>query len=98
MNKKLVIQIIIIVAAFGGAGMVLYNGFFNNKGASVEVSTIGSDSGEKVLPYGETLDLTVLNSRPLQFNTISYPKLEPSQDVGIPESLLIAPLPTSAPQ
>lgn len=30
MNKKLLVQLIIIIVAFTGSGLVLYNGFFKN--------------------------------------------------------------------
>jgi Flp pilus assembly protein CpaB len=98
MNKKTIIQIIVIIAAFGGAGIVLYNGFAKNpnSGQSEESSYLeASKSQEKVLPYGETLNLkAVLNQRPLQFSGDVGEKINPASDVGSPENAIITPRPS----
>ncbi|MFA5991440.1 MAG: hypothetical protein WC794_04305 [Candidatus Doudnabacteria bacterium] len=93
MNKKVIIQIIIIVGAFAGAGFVLYNGF--NQGAGSSTSVIGTpvaNENEKILPFGFTPSFdTNLEKRGFQFGTMSYPAVE-RKDIGIvPDSALIAP-------
>ena len=67
MNKKTIIQIVVITICFGGAGLVLYNGLFKKSGSNPTVTGIApaamvggqsgqsgqsSESNEAVLPYG----------------------------------------------
>lgn len=94
MNKKVVIQIIIIVGAFVAAGLVLYNGLFKiNSIPAPTVDNLSGGKSEKILPNGSNLDFkTDLYKRNFQFNAISYPKVDPQNEVGIPEESLIAPL------
>jgi Flp pilus assembly protein CpaB len=90
MNKKLIIQIIVIVAAFGGAGLVLYNGLSNNSSSSVPQSsnTPTAKNPKDILPYGDSLDFSVLKSRPFVFDQLQVPQLNPKSDVGVsPEQL-----------
>ena len=97
MNKKLIIQLTIIVVAFGAAGLILYNGFFN-QGSAPTLGTLvvaGGASGpvtpQQILPYGSNaFDFGPLTSRPFIFNQIQYPSINPATDVGIPPSSLIA--------
>jgi hypothetical protein len=102
MNKKTIIQLVIIVVAFGAAGVVLYNGFFNNGNSGPQAGIIGSPfhsastSVQSILPYGDTpLDIKfkeVLDPNRFQYNQIDYPKLDPKNDVGIsPDNLIIPP-------
>ncbi len=100
MNIKQTIQVVIIVGAFGGAAMVLYNGLIKSpteEETAQETVATQPVTVEQILPYGDKLDFKgVLSQKPLQFNTIEYPKLNASAEVGIPEQSLITPLTTSA--
>ena len=89
MNRKTIIQLVIIIAAFGGAGVVLYNGFFSSPEPDVSVSTTQSgavsQSPGAILPYGSSLNLEIFHSKALanfQFTPSTYPKLNPQGDVG----------------
>lgn len=100
MNKKTIIQIIVIVCAFGAAAVVLYNGFFKNGNQAAFSSVVqNSDSAQKiqqVLPYGNSLDFDlILYQKQLQYHLVDYPKLDPKSEVGIPQSNLITPLTTN---
>jgi hypothetical protein len=97
MNKKTIIQLVIIVVAFGAAGLVLYNGLFKSGGgtisplAEVENSSASSTS-QAILPYGGTLDFSkVLDPNRFQYNEIDYQQLDPQSDVGVPVDNLITP-------
>jgi len=95
MNKKLIIQIIVIVAAFAGAGVVLYNGLFKSSAGLPVASTAGATQ-QNILPYGTSMDFnSVLYQRNLQYNIVAFPVLNPSTDVGIPQDQLITPLPST---
>lgn len=90
MNKKTIIQLVIIIGAFLGAGLVLYNGLF--KGSvrpEVDDSMAKVKNSQAILPYGETLDFTVLKKQDLLYKLVEYPKLDPSSDFGISEDDLI---------
>lgn len=93
MNKKLVIQLIVISGAFIGAGVILYNGFFKNDQRSALVQSLTSLGGGQapgaILPYGNNLDFSILNSRVLYYNQVTYPKLESKDEYGISEEDLI---------
>lgn len=94
MNKKLIIQIVVIVIAFGASGIVLYNGFFKNgssQPALGSAQTSAGDQSQAILPYGSTLDFSILKKQDLQFGTVQYPKVDPAL-VGIPENQLIKPI------
>ena len=96
MNKKTLIQLIIILGAFGGAGIVLYNGFFRNQPTPISVSLTGTPQAtQNILPNGESLNFTVLHSRPFEYDQIQYPKLDPQSEVGVPVENLIKSLPTN---
>jgi hypothetical protein len=98
MNKKSIIQIVIIVICFGVAGMVLYNGFF--KGPSSDLTTSvnpvsGGAKKEPILPFGSLTESSLVNAfkKPkFLFGQQEYPKLEPGFDIGIREEDLIKPL------
>jgi hypothetical protein len=93
MNKKTIIQLVIIVVAFGAAGLILYNGFFSNNNAAVVPSGTSQPApAQNILPYGDTLNFSALDPNRFQYNQISYPQLDPKNDVGIsPDSLIIPP-------
>jgi flagellar basal body-associated protein FliL len=97
MNKKTIIQLVIIVVAFGAAGVVLYNGFFQG-GVSHSPQDQGmggaSSTPQEILPYGNNLDFNhTVNSNRFLYNQISFPQVNPQQDVGIPVGSLIPPPP-----
>lgn len=98
MNKKSIIQIVVIAVCFGAAGMVLYNGFFKGTGdqlaGSVSVVSGGAQK-EPILPFGSLTESSLLNAfkKPkLLFGQQEYPKLEPGFDIGINEEELITPI------
>ncbi len=107
MNKKTIIQIVVITICFGGAGLVLYNGLFKKSGSNPTVTGIApaamgggqssqsSESNEAVLPYGslskDAFD-KVLKRQNFRFGRQNYPKLNPDSDLGVREENLIPPI------
>jgi hypothetical protein len=107
MNKKSVIQIVVISIAFIASGVVLYKGFFSgsgNAGAPIVPLGIIAGSGtstvssENVLPYGPTFDYAKIDDLEkkmhFKFGVISYPVLSTSTEVGKPSAadLMIPPV------
>ena len=102
MNKKLIIQIIVIVVAFGGAGLVLYNGLFKGSSSQTASTAVSTDAGsqESILPYGSSYGFPgtdkdygkVLKRNNLLYNLALFPKMDLSE-VGILVTNLITPLP-----
>jgi hypothetical protein len=98
LNKKIIIQIVVIIMAFAGSGLVLYNGMFK-KNSSVPLASMsgitqtGISSGataEKILPYGEALDFKgVLNKQGLSYGALAYPVLDEKQDIGVKQQDMI---------
>jgi Flp pilus assembly protein CpaB len=100
MSKKTIIQLVVIIVAFGAAGVVLYNGFFNNAALQTGIAggTAQATSTKSILPYGDTLDFSkALNSNRFQYNQIDYPQLKLQNDVGISQNSLITPTPVNQP-
>lgn len=96
MNKKQIIQIVIVVAALSAAGIVLYNGFHKNSEQPALMAalpgssqTSGSQQIKSILPGGTTLDFSVLTKRNLNYHQATYPKLDPSSEIGILENNLV---------
>jgi hypothetical protein len=108
MDRKKIIQLVIIIAAFGGSGIILYNGMFKNASPvippvpgldlSAASGTPTAVTGSQILPYGdkfEKKDLDgVLYNRGLVYGTIQYPILDPAQ-VGVLPQNLIPPAPSA---
>lgn len=102
MNKKTLIQMIVIVIAFGGSGLVLYNGLFKDPAGS------GSGSGSSasttlinvasIFPYGEKLDFTPIYKQHIRYGEYGYPVLSTSTDVGIATEGLLQALDTTVKQ
>lgn len=92
MNKKLLIQITVIVIALGGAAWVLYNGFKDSGRAAVPVEDTAK-SQEEILPNGNFFDFKVVDPDRFKYGLLDYPKLDPKNEVGIPEYNLITPAP-----
>ena len=93
MSKKVILQLVVIIAAFGAAAYVLYNGF--NKTSVLVTVPVNSEAAvqtpQAILPYGgEPFNFNFLNSRPFVYDQIQYQNLDPSGEVGIPVSNLIA--------
>lgn len=76
MNKKQIIQIVVIVGAFGLAGFVLYSGLLKDKLSSSSTSNTAIklpgtnststssqtvQSSKDILPYGDKLNFSILN-------------------------------------
>ncbi len=107
MNKKTIIQLVIISAGFIGTAIVLYNGFFGKSGQQTGISMISNanmagnseqaditDASGKILPYGNTLDFKkVLSRQGLKYGIVKFPKLNETLEVGIEEEALIKPPP-----
>jgi hypothetical protein len=97
MNKKQIIQIVIIIGAFSAAGFVLYNGLFKSSGNAAVFQSPGLAGGqsepEDLLPNGDSLNFDILKQQNLIYNQVAYPKLDPQNDYGIPEGNLIIPPP-----
>ncbi len=92
MDKKKLIQIIVIIVAFGGSGVVLYNGLYKGSApppAAVSVSAlpasgVAAGAANPLLPYGGKLDFTgILYKQGLQYDAIFFPTLNTSTEVGI---------------
>jgi hypothetical protein len=96
MNKKQIIQLVVILLAFGGAGFVLYRGgIFGTSSAGIGSTQTLVESGivsQPLLPYGETLDFKqALDADRFNYNQFEFGKLDPKTEVGIDENLLIVP-------
>lgn len=105
MNRKTIIQIIVITLCFVGSGLVLYNGLFKGSAPAPapelalqnnQALTGAYGSEENPLPFGDNLSgelKKVLSRNGLQFGLFEYPKLNESE-IGINVSDLVKPLPT----
>ncbi|MDE2311928.1 MAG: hypothetical protein KGJ93_02450 [Patescibacteria group bacterium] len=98
METKKLIQIIVIVVAFGAAGWVLYNGLFSGSGSPANQSqTSAQVKAQDILPNGgQPWDFSVVaepNSHHFQFDAVQYPQLNTTTDVGVATSSLIQPPP-----
>lgn len=94
MNKKSIIQIVVIVVCMGASAIVVYNNFF--KKAEIPDSVLNAGAGvpqvpidQPILPAGSSFDLTALKKSPLNFNLITYPKLDYPQDIGVDQMQMI---------
>jgi hypothetical protein len=88
MDKKKIIEIVIVVVAFGGSAFVLYNGFFKNQAVPPAAVTAGGSvpSAAAILPYGSKMDFAPLSPsspHPFVFGAVSYPALNASSEVGV---------------
>lgn len=105
MNRKTLIEIIIIVICFGGVAWLLYNRFFASSGVPANPSEQADLSAKNPADvadpflYGDDLsgELTrVLGRNSLQYGQLSYPIMDP-KDVGIPVIDLVKPTPSEKP-
>ena len=96
MDKKTIIQSVIITVCFLGTGIVLFKGFSGGSSSSLPATnqTLNPGTTEKILPGGDKFDIdTTLGKHKLQFGRYSYPKLDFGSEVGKPETELVSPLP-----
>jgi hypothetical protein len=101
MEKKKIIQYILIIGGFLGAGIILYNGFFSGQTSSPVVSMVGgatSTTSAGILPYGPTFDyqkIDDLGKQGFVYGQVQYPTVSTSTEVGKASVAdLIQPLPT----
>jgi hypothetical protein len=103
MNKKTIIQLVIIIVFFSASGFVLYNGLFKKKTGTLPAQDFLTASGfdataTNLLPQGGELDFDrVLKKQNLQYGVISFPRLDP-KEVGIPQEQLITAPASPVPQ
>jgi len=91
MNNKKIIEIVISVAAFLGSVYVLYSGLHTSSPPpNIPLNVSASQSGN-LLPYGTTLDFSILEKQHFQYGAIPYPTLDPSSEVGKDVNTLIVP-------
>jgi len=88
MNKKTIIQIVVIAGAFLASGIVLYSGFSGNNPPPLggPAAGVAVPTAESLMPYGATFDyqkLDDLRSKNFQYGVVRYPKVDVSQDVGL---------------
>ncbi|MCL5008905.1 MAG: hypothetical protein M1400_01025 [Patescibacteria group bacterium] len=98
MSKKNLFQIVVAVACFVGAFIVLYNnGVFGSEavpqvsfikpGSTPAKGSAGVFGSDQVLPYGklQASDFDrAFGSRKTGMYKIQYPKLDPNNDVSVP--------------
>ncbi len=108
MNKKTVIQIVVVVCAFSGSGIVLYKGFFRNSRPPNVISLTagpgGSGAGlrpaqaaagksiDKILPNGASLDLDVLKRPRVEYGLRPEKNTVSEPEIGISQFELVVPL------
>lgn len=95
MNRKTIIQILVIAICLGAASLVLYNSLFKgDDGSGAQSAPDLAGQGEQAfnpLPYGDNLSgelKRVLGRNNLQYGLLDYPKLDVSE-VGIPVTGLL---------
>jgi hypothetical protein len=100
MNKKTMIELVIVVVAFGAAGLVLYNGIFSagNDAALQSEAARNAPAGQQdILPYGTALNFDdAVNPSRFQYNQMSYPQVDKSE-IKKPISDFVTPLPVVVP-
>lgn len=92
MNKKTIIQLAIVVVAFGASGLVLYYGYFGGSAPSAispgPESATSQTQSAAILPFGDKpLNFEVLHKRQdraIDPSNFDYPKLDPQTQVGVP--------------
>ena len=97
MNKKNLIQIVIICACFAASGIVIYNNFIKKPSYSAVIpqnlpSAAVANINEPILPNGNNFDLSRIKNSKLRFNLVDYPRVEYPIDVGVDEQNLIKPI------
>jgi len=81
-----------------GAGFVLYKGGLFGAGSQPALTqnspAAALQSQQVILPYGDTLNFSqVIDPQRFLYGVVVYPKLDPQNEVGVPENNLIVPLP-----
>lgn len=92
MGKKQIIQIVIVIAAFSGAFIVLYKGgVFGSPAANQAMLATSNpaDLDKPILPYGDSLDFKVIDTGRFHYNQFQFENLDPN-DVGVEVPNLIS--------
>jgi hypothetical protein len=100
MNKK-TIQILVIVAAFGGSGWLVYSNFFKSPsagpvlpglttGVGVTASSSSQVSSGLEPSLGGPMDFTILRKNGLEYG-FRYPKLATTTDIGVELTEILKP-------
>jgi hypothetical protein len=96
MNKKNLVQIVIIFACFSASGVVIYNNFLKKADLPSELTgqviKPGVQPDAPILPGGASFDLDVISKAKFRFNLLDYPKLKPESEVGVEEQNVLKPL------
>lgn len=99
MDKKNLIQLIVVGVAFLASGLILYNSFFKSASplaTSAPAAGVASATPASVLPYGSNFDyqqIDNLQKQGFEFGQIQYPVVSTSTEVGKTTADLIIPLP-----
>ncbi len=101
LDKKTIIQLVVVVACFGGSAWVLL-GYFSNARPVVNIPSAGTATGgtgasvntnQAILPAGSSFDLPAsIKKSGLNFTGKQYPKLDPKTDLGVNEKEFIKPV------
>ena len=99
MEKKKIIQIVVISVCFIGSGVVLYNGLYSSpKATAVPASTspmpgaqagatvsVPANNSSALLPYGDKpLDFSNLKKDGrFQFDAVNFATISTSTDIGV---------------
>lgn len=90
MNKKNLIQIVVIVFCLAASAIVIYNNFFKKPelppGVGVPAATA---SNEPILPNGTVLDFTPVEKPSFNFQLLDYPKLSYPDEVGVDQGQML---------
>jgi hypothetical protein len=97
MNKKQIIQIVVIVGAFAAAGVVLYNGgLFGSspQAALTQNAPVVAQSQQEILPFGPTLDFkSVIDPKRFNYNQVIFPQVSSQTGIGVSvDNLIVSPL------
>jgi hypothetical protein len=96
MNKKNLIQVLIIVACFAASAIVIYNNFLKKEelppSAVGQNEKVGQKQDGQILPGGATFDLKSVKESKLRFNLIDYPKVSLPSDIGLDTENILKPL------
>jgi hypothetical protein len=97
MDRKKIIQVVVIIIAFGGSGFVLYNGLYRPKAAPdavnllspaamVAPSPVAQGTGNDLLPYGKGKVSSAFSSdmdgHNFQFDAVFFPTLNTTTEVS----------------
>ncbi len=92
MQKKNIIQILVIAVCFLISGIVLYKGLFQG-GSAPELATEGANvQNEEILPQGASFDIDkAFKNSSFNFKQVNFPKIDLDNDLGTAEQDLVIP-------